>query len=154
MREHLISGYHPLWYQWFPDKNADASIVNAPGDSRWYNYYIEGLEWLVKNVGIDGLYLDDVSYDRRTVKRIRKVLDNTKPGCLLDLHSNTGFSKGPATQYTGFFPYMDKLWFGESFQYNKMSPENWLIEVSGIPFGLMGICCKAVETVGWECCSE
>ncbi len=154
LREHLISGYHPLWYQWFPDKSADASIVNAPGDSRWYNYYIEGLEWLVKNVGIDGLYLDDVSYDRRTVKRIRKVLDNTKPGCLLDLHSNTGFSKGPATQYTGFFPYMDKLWFGESFQYNKMSPENWLVEVSGIPFGLMGICCKAVETVGWECCLE
>jgi hypothetical protein len=33
---------------------------------------------------------------------------------------------------------MDKIWFGESFQYNKMSPENWLVEVSGIPFGLMG----------------
>ncbi len=53
-----------------------------PGDSRWYNYYIEGLAWLVKNVDIDGLYLDDVTYDRRTVKRIRKVLDNEKPGCL------------------------------------------------------------------------
>jgi hypothetical protein len=138
LREHLVSGYRPQWYQWFPDKSADASIVNAPGDSRWYNYYIEGLAWLVKNVGIDGLYLDDVSYDRRTVKRIRKVLDNTKPGCLLDLHSNTGFSKGPATQYAEYFPFIDKLWFGESFQYDKMSPENWLVEVSGIPFGLMG----------------
>ncbi len=138
LREHLVSGYRPQWYQWFPDKSADASIVNAPGDSRWYNYYIAGLEWLVKNVDIDGLYLDDVSYDRRTVKRIRKVLDNTKTGCLLDLHSNTGFSKGPATQYAEYFPYMDKLWFGESFQYDKMSPENWLVEVSGIPFGLMG----------------
>jgi len=138
LREHLVSGYRPQWYQYFPDKSADASIVNAPGDSRWYNYYIAGLEWLVKNVDIDGLYLDDVSYDRRTVKRIRKVLDNTKSGCLLDLHSNTGFSKGPATQYTEFFPYMDKLWFGESFNYNKMSPENWLVEVSGIPFGHMG----------------
>ncbi len=138
LREHLISGYRQQWYQWFPDKSADASIVNAPGDSRWYNYYIAGLEWLVKNVDIDGLYLDDVSYDRRTVKRIRKVLDNTKPGCLLDLHSNTGFSKGPAIQYAEYFPYIDKLWFGESFQYDKMSPENWLVEVSGIPFGLMG----------------
>lgn len=138
LHEHLVSGYRPQWYQWFPDKSADASIVNAPGDSRWYNYYIEGLAWLVKNVDIDGLYLDDVSYDRRTVKRIRKVLDNTKPGCLLDLHSNTGFSKGPATQYAEYFPYIDKLWFGESFQYDKMSPENWLVEVSGIPFGLTG----------------
>jgi hypothetical protein len=138
LREHLIDGYRPQWYQYFPDKSADASIVNAPGDSRWYNYYIEGLAWLVRNVDIDGLYLDDVSYDRRTVKRIRKVLDNEKPGCLLDLHSNTGFSKGPATQYAEYFPFMDKLWFGESFQYDKMPAENWLVEVSGIPFGLMG----------------
>jgi hypothetical protein len=138
LREHLIDGYRPQWYQYFPDKSADASIVNAPGDSRWYNYYIEGLAWLVRNVDIDGLYLDDVSYDRRTVKRIRKVLDNEKPGCLLDLHSNTGFSKGPATQYAEYFPYIDKIWFGESFRYDEMPASNWLVEVSGIPFGLMG----------------
>ncbi len=138
LREHFVRGYRHQWYQWFPNKSADASIVNSPGDSRWNNYYIEGLKWMVEKIDIDGLYLDDVSFDRRTVKRIRKVLDNTKPGCLIDLHSNTGFSKGPATQYTEFFPYMDKLWFGESFNYNEMSPENWLVEVSGIPFGLMG----------------
>ncbi len=138
LREHLIDGYRPQWYQHFPDKSPDASIVNSPGASRWYNYYIEGLAWLVKNVDIDGLYLDDVTYDRRTVKRIRKVMDNIKPGCILDLHSNTGFSKGPANQYAEYFPYIDKLWFGESFMYSNMPPENWLVEVSGIPFGLMG----------------
>jgi len=138
LREHFITGYRPQWYQHFTDKSSDASIVNAPGDSRWYNYYIEGLAWLVRNVDIDGLYLDDVTYDRRTVKRIRKVLDNTKPGCLLDLHSNTGFSKGPANQYAEYFPYIDKIWFGESFRYDEMSPANWLVEASGIPFGLMG----------------
>ena len=92
----------------------------------------------MKNVDIDGLYLDDVTYDRRTVKRIRKVMDNIKPGCLIDLHSNTGFSKGPANQYAEYFPYIDKLWFGESFQYDRMTPANWLVETSGIPFGLMG----------------
>jgi len=138
LREHLIGGYQPQWYQHFQDKSADASILSAQGDSRWYNYYIEGLAWLVRNVDIDGLYLDDVTYDRRTVKRIRKVLDNEKPGCLLDLHSNTGFSKGPVNQYAEYFPYIDKIWFGESFLYDKMPPENWLVEVSGIPFGLMG----------------
>lgn len=138
LREHLLSGYRPQWYQHFPDKSPDASIVNAQGDSRWYNYYIEGLAWLVRNVDIDGLYLDDVTYDRRIVKRIRKVLDLEKPGCLLDLHSNTGFSKGPANQYAEYFPYIDKLWFGESFRYDEMPPENWFVEVSGIPFGLMG----------------
>ncbi len=138
LREHFVTGYRPQWYQHFSDKSADASIVNAPGDSRWYNYYIEGLRWLVKHVDIDGLYLDDVSYDRRILKRMRRVMEEVKPGCIIDLHSNTGFSKGPVTQYAEFFPYMDKLWFGESFHYDRMSPANWLVEVSGIPFGLMG----------------
>ncbi len=138
LREHFIDGYTPQWYQHFPDGRVDASILSAPGDSRWLNYYIEGLAWLVKNVNIDGLYLDDVTYDRRILQRMRRVMDQAKPGCLIDLHSNTGFSIGPANQYAEFFPYVDKLWFGESFQYDKMSAENWLVEVSGIPFGLMG----------------
>lgn len=138
LREHFVDGYLPQWYQHFPDGRVDASVLSAPGDSRWLNYYIEGLAWLVKNVDIDGLYLDDVTFDRPTLQRMRSVMAQAKPGCIIDLHSNTGFSIGPANQYAGFFPYVDKIWFGESFQYDKMSPENWLVEVSGIPFGLMG----------------
>jgi hypothetical protein len=116
----------------------DASTVTAAGSSRWLNYYVEGLGWLVKNVGIDGLYLDDVTYDRNMLKRMRKVMESVKPGCLIDLHSNTLFSYGPAIQYTEYFPYINKVWFGEGFFYNRMTPANWLIESSGIPFGLMG----------------
>ena len=138
LREHLVSGYRPQWYQHSDDTTVDASILTAPGDSRWINYYIEGLGWLVRNVDIDGLYLDDVTFDRHIMKRMRKVMEAEKPGCIIDLHSNTGFSKGPATQYAEYFPYVDKLWFGESFMYNEMSYVNWLVEVSGIPFGLMG----------------
>tara|TARA_B100002003_G_C13802527_1_gene396106 strand:- start:148 stop:282 length:135 start_codon:yes stop_codon:yes gene_type:complete len=33
--------------------------------------------------------------------------------------------------------YMDSLWFGEMFEYSN-SPDYWLVEISGIPFGLMG----------------
>jgi hypothetical protein len=55
----------------------------------------------------------------------------------VDLHSNTGFSRGPANQYMEFFPYIDRLWFGESFNYDD-PPDYWLVEISGIPFGLMG----------------
>jgi hypothetical protein len=89
-------------------------------------------------VPIDGLYLDDVAYDRTILKRVRKVLDRARPGCLIDLHSNTLFSIGPANQYTEFFPYVNRLWFGEGFKYDAMTPEQWLVECSGIPFGLMG----------------
>ncbi len=138
LREHLVDNYTPQWYERLTNEKVDASILTSTGESRWFNYYIEGLGWLVENMDIDGLYLDDVSYDRKMVKRMRKVMEMHKPGCILDLHSNTGFSKGPATQYTDFFPYINKLWFGESFLYDQMPPENWLVEVSGIPFGLMG----------------
>jgi hypothetical protein len=138
LREHFISNYDHRWYQRIDSLQVDAAIRNSPNVSRWYNYYVEGLKWLVKNVDIDGLYLDDVAYDRNMLKRMRKVMDEVKPGCFIDLHSNTGFSIGPATQYTEFFPYVDKTWFGESFRYDDMSPANWLVECSGIPFGLMG----------------
>ena len=139
MREHFVDNYRPQWYDNLGDGiTIDASILTSAGESRWYNYYVEGLKWLTKNVDIDGLYLDDVAFDRNMLKRMRKVMEEVKPGCMIDLHSNTGFSKGPAIQYTEFFPYIDKLWFGESFDYNSMSPANWLVEVSGIPFGHMG----------------
>lgn len=114
-----MTNYTPQWYEHFDNADkqgitADASILTAEGDSRWYNYYIEGLRWMVQNMDIDGIYLDDVSFDRRILKRMRRAMESVKPGCLIDLHSNTGFSRGPANQYTEFFPYVDKLWFGES----------------------------------------
>jgi hypothetical protein len=138
LREHFVDNYDPSWYQYLDSARVDASVVTAPGSSRWFNYYVEGLEWLVRNLGVDGLYLDDVSYDRTMLKRMRRVMERAKPGCLIDLHSNTAFSKGPAIQYTEFFPYIDKVWFGEGFHYNRMSALGWLVESSGIPFGLMG----------------
>ncbi len=143
-QEHFVANYTPQWYQHLEEMEVgsgitvDASILTATGESRWYNYYIEGLAWLVKNLDIDGIYLDDVSFDRRILKRMRRAMEGVKPGCLIDLHSNTGFSRGPAIQYAEYFPYVDKVWFGESFMYDQMSPANWLVEVSGIPFGLMG----------------
>lgn len=138
-REHLIDHYTPAWYTPIIGDGYDFALTTAPGDSRWYNYYVEGLNWLVRNVGIDGLYLDDVSYDRRILLRMRRVMQAAKPNqCLIDLHSNTLFSIGPANQYTEFFPYIDRTWFGEGFDYNHESPDYWLVEVSGIPFGLMG----------------
>lgn len=137
LREHLVNDYTPQWYTQIQGGGVDAAILTS-GASRWYNYYIEGLGWLVKNVPIDGLYLDDVTYDRTILKRMRKVMERSRPGCLIDLHSNTGFSIGPANQYAEFFPYVDRLWFGESFDYEAMPPDQWLVEVSGIPFGLMG----------------
>ena len=138
LQEHLDQNYIDAW---FVPHLKDAAIVNS-GVSRWHNYYLEGLDWLVKNVGIDGLYIDDLAFDRMTMKRIRKIMNRTNPGAMIDLHSANQYNErdgfaNSANLYLEHFPYLDRLWFGEYFNYD-FPPEFWLIEVSGIPYGLMG----------------
>jgi hypothetical protein len=97
----------------------------------------------VQNVGIDGIYLDDVAFDRVTMKRIKRVLTRDGHPGIIDLHSanqynpRDGFNNS-ANLYMEHFPYLNRLWFGEYFDYEKNPPDFFLIEVSGIPFGLMG----------------
>jgi hypothetical protein len=138
LQEHLGSDYIPGW---FVPEIEDAAVVTS-GISRWHNFYVEGLDWLARNVGIDGIYLDDVAFDRTTMKRVRKVLDRRRPGSLIDLHSanqynpRDGFASS-ANLYLEHLPFVDRLWFGEYFDYDS-PPDYWLVEISGIPFGLMG----------------
>ncbi|WP_050997922.1 glycoside hydrolase domain-containing protein [Dyella japonica] len=139
LQEHLDGDYIAAWHV---PENRDAAVINA-GQSRWHNYYIEGLDWLARNEGIDGLYLDDVAYDRTTMKRVRKVLQAHRPDPLIDLHSASQYNPrdgyiNSALLYMELFPYIDRLWFGEEFDYEKTSPAYWLTEISGIPYGLMG----------------
>lgn len=134
--EHLVEDYWPAWYAEYDLGMTDAAWVTSP-QSRWINYYLEGLRWMLENYQIDGVYMDDISFDGFVMKRMKSVMDTYRPGCLIDLHSNTGYSNGPMNQYTDFIPFVDRLWFGESFRYNQMSADRWLISFSGIPFGVM-----------------
>ena len=140
LAEHVITKYYPAWHHPFGNGHCDAAVVTY-GNTRWNNYYLEGLAWLVKNVGIDGLYIDDFAYDHETMKRVRKTLDRNRPGCLIDLHTNglqtPDFHKSPATFYIEHMSMIDSLWFGELFDYNE-TPDFWLTEISGIPYGLFG----------------
>ena len=139
LREHAVDTYVPAWHTPLGNGRCDAAIATV-GLSRWHNYYVEGLSWLIRNVGVDGLYLDGVGYDREIMKRVRKTMQRTRPGCLIDFHSGNNFHpeyglNNPANQYMELFPYIDSLWLGEGFNYGE-SPDYWLVEVSGIPYGL------------------
>jgi hypothetical protein len=139
LQEHVGGDYIAGWYV---PENGDAALLNG-GASRWHNYYVEGLRWLVDRVGIDGIYVDDVAYDRTTMKRVKRVLTSGGHPGIVDLHSANQFNErdgfiNSAVLYLEHFPYVNRLWFGEYFDYQGTSPEFWLTEVSGIPFGLMG----------------
>lgn len=139
LQEHLQDDYIAAW---FVPEYKDAAIINS-GMNRWHNYYVEGMNWLVKNIGIDGIYLDDVAFDRVTMKRVKRVLTEDGHSGLIDLHSANQYNErdgfnNSAFLYMEHFPYINRLWFGEYFDYEKESPDFYLTEVSGIPFGLMG----------------
>jgi hypothetical protein len=70
------------------------------------------------------------------------LTQNDHPG-IIDLHSANQYNKSDgfnnsANLYMEHFPYINRLWFGEYFDYEKNTPDFFLTEVSGIPFGLMG----------------
>ena len=139
LQEHVGDDYIAGW---FVPELKDAALLNS-GMSRWHNYYVEGLSWLVRKVGIDGIYVDDVAYDRTTMKRVKRVLTQDGHSGIIDFHSANQFNErdgfiNSAVLYLEHFPYVNRLWFGEYFDYQATSPEFWLTEVSGIPFGLMG----------------
>ena len=74
---------------------------------------------------------------------MRKAVDEKRSGCLFDLHSCNKFHCGvPAAPhacsaliYMAHFAYLDSLWYGEGFS-AAYAPDQWLVEMSGIPFGI------------------
>ena len=140
--KNLSTHFIPAWYNVIPDGkfkgDMDISIITTP-DSRWNNYYLNGLDWMVKNIGIDGIYIDDSALDRKTLRRGRRILDTDGNRRLIDMHSWNHFNSSAGYSnslhiYLDLLPYIDRVWIGESFR-DDNPPDFWLVEMSGIPFG-------------------
>src|SRR5262249_35636493 len=63
LREHLMSGYAPAWATGLPDGQVDAAIATQP-QSRLHNFYVEGMDLLMRYTGIHSQYIDGLAYDR------------------------------------------------------------------------------------------
>lgn len=138
--EDIIPGWFVKYKHGKYKNDHDISFIVKP-DTRLDNYYIEGLNWLVENIGISGIYIDDTSLDRTTLERAKKVLSKT--GGLIDMHmwNHEEIRAGDVScmnLYTEIIPFLDSVWLGEGFFYKKYSPEYMLVEVSGIPYGITG----------------
>jgi hypothetical protein len=139
LQEHLVSNYVPAWRQPLNNGHTDASI-GTQGLSRWHNYYVEGMRWLMETLGLDGLYLDGIGYDREIMKRVARVMQRANPASRVNFHSGNNYAfmdwkTSPANSYMEHFPFTSNLWFGEMYDYD-LPPDVWLVEMSGIPFGL------------------
>ncbi len=134
MCEHLVDDYHARWHSTIAPPDGpmilEDSSVQISGAARWSNFYIEGLRWLMEHAGVDGLYLDGVTFDRESFLRVRKTMVRQKPRALIDWH-------GSPAEVIDFFAFVDSLWFGEGADYTR-EDAYWLVAVSGIPFGIPG----------------
>jgi len=149
LREHLVAGYETEWRTALGGGDYDAAI-EPQGLSRWHNYFIEGVQWLMQNIGVDGLYFDGIGFDREVMKRLARVMHSVEPSSRINFHSwdqswdqyvlwdrtvdGQPLRVSSANQYMEHFPYISNLWFGEMYDYDA-SPDYWLVEISGIPFG-------------------
>lgn len=163
--EHLKAGYFSGWWTplphdqtiFFNPKNHVHYYYAAPrssprymqdaavrinGLSRWQNYYVESLDWLGRNVGVDGLYLDGIGYSGKIMQRIAKTMSRANNGYYyLNFHGGNlyGLYKVSTLNYhMEHLPYLSQLYLGEGYRtiYSEGSPATWLVEYSGIPFGL------------------
>lgn len=135
VQEHIRCDYSSGWVQPLPFGEIDTSL-RIDSASRLANFYLEGLRWLVEVPKIDGLYLDEIGYGRETMQRVRRVLD-LRAGTMIDMHANhhVWSCNCPIGYYMEHLPYINRLWLGEAFDPDS-EPDFWLIEMSGLPFGL------------------
>ena len=146
LREHVGLDILPAWRenvrfpQAYPPR-LDLAVITTP-DTRWDNFYLEGLDYLVREYGIDGLYIDDTALTGESMQRARRILDRDGKRRLVDNHSwnhhdPRAGSGNTNLAFIDLYPYFDLLWRGEGF-YNNTPSDFWLIERSGVAFGIAG----------------
>jgi len=144
LQQHVGLNIVPAWREnlsYDYKSKLDLAVITTP-QSRWNNFYLEGLNYLVRKAKIDGLYIDDTALDRKSMQRARRILDaDGNPGRRINMHSWNHFNDlaawaNSSIVFMELYPYYNGLWHGEGFNAD-LAPDFMLVEMSGIPYGLM-----------------
>lgn len=141
LREHVYENYVPGWRtDWIKVLGLDmCAALTTDSNSRLANYYVESLHHLFAKTTAQGLYLDGIGYGRKTMQRVARVLSSLREDYRINMHCADlyPFSKLSVMNHCmEHLPYLTDLWLGEFYKYEELSPDFYLIELSGIPFGV------------------
>jgi len=145
LQQHVGMDVLPAWREnvHFPayEPRLDLAVITTP-ETRWDNFYLEGLDYLVRSYGIDGIYIDDTALSGKAMQRARRILDRDGKLRLVDNHSwnhHDRLAGGGSSNlvFLDLYPYFDLLWRGEGFS-NHTPADFWLVERCGLPFGVAG----------------
>ena len=116
--------------------------LRLTGDSIASNYFVESLQYLISNVGINGVTMLDPSINRNLAERINKVLDRKSaiPRAFnLVISDRDNANNGNSTaivDYVSALPFVDKIMKREVLNYQDIDVKNKLLLYSGVPFGV------------------
>lgn len=135
LHEHVVNDYVYCWQQSLANGEWDAAVCDI-GVSRWFNYYVTGLDWSVNQAPhIDGIYYDGINFDRQSFRRVRKILDSRGPGARIDMHTGEVADEPSSVRYIGHFPFADTAWNGEGFKWGN-DKHYYLVDASGLQHGI------------------
>ena len=141
-KDHLDYGFLPAWTEVIKSGPLhgipDRSLITTPR-SRLENFYLEGLRFLLERCPIDGLYLDDCDLSDLGMIRLKRIFRKYRGADpIMDFHAWESFNSAYCVPLRDAerFPCLTRLWLGEGVKYDLESYENWLIRLSGLPFGL------------------
>ena len=144
LNEHLRENFIPAWHEPVKGKWGgilDLSVLTTP-DTRWDNYYLEGLNYTLGKTGFDGLYFDETTLTRKSFQRMRKILHDNQVEGYIDYHCWNPYNElagmtSAIYRDMDIYAHFDGFWLGEGMKYDEEDFDYWLVEISGIPFGLM-----------------
>jgi len=135
---HLPDGLPRGWPRVHDAGNEHA--VPVSNATRIGNFYLESMRYMAQHFGTDGAYWDGADGPtlghREIAKRLWTIFRETKPEATIDVHHGNTLLDSPIVQHMLVLPFIDSIWHGEGFPYDSFGPWEWLVEISGLPFGI------------------
>jgi len=136
---HLPDGLPQGWPRIHHDLGNEHAIP-VSNATRIGNFYLESIRYMTEHFGTDGAYWDGADGPtlghREMAKRLWTIFKKTNPNAVIDAHHGTTLLTSPMTDCMLVLPFIDSIWHGEGFPYDMFDPWAWLVEISGLPFGV------------------
>lgn len=104
------------------------------------NFYLESMRYMTRFFGTDGAYWDGADGPtlghREMAKRLWTIFRQTNPRATIDVHHGHALIDSPISSLMLCLPFIDSLWNGEGFDYERFDPWAWLVEIAGLPFNV------------------
>lgn len=138
-QNHLPDGLPAGWPRVHDDRGNEHAIP-VSNATRNGNFYLESMRYMTRFFGTDGAYWDGADGPtlghREMAKRLWVMFRQTNPDATVDVHHGHALIDSPVSAHMLCFPFIDSLWHGEGFDYDRLDPWAWLVEIAALPFGV------------------